>query len=129
MCGIDGRVAKEQPEREVGYADGLGGGSTGVNSEDGFAVLTVAAAVASVAAAASALLKVSVGSLSRSQIGWEVNDVVLACSVVLLSSSGCITWCFLISCGACTLSAGSQVLSLSGYPFHLIRYWSLHCLY
>ena len=127
MCGIDGRVAKEQPEREVRNVDGLGSGGSGVNGDDSFAVVTAAAVVASVAATASALLKVSVGSLLRSQVGWEVSDIVLACSAILLSSSGCIAWCFLISCAACTLPAGSQVLSLSGYPFHLIRYWSLHC--
>ncbi len=66
MCGIDGRVMKERPEREVRYTDGFRDGSVGVNGEDGFAILAVAAAVASVAAAASALLKVSVGVLSRS---------------------------------------------------------------
>ena len=124
MCGIDGRVAKEQPEREVRDADRFRGGSLGVNGEG--SVTAAAAAVASVAAATSLLSKVFVGAVSRSQVGWEVSDAVLACSVVLLSSSGCIAWCFLISCAACTLPAGSQVLSLSGYPFHLIRYWSLH---
>ncbi len=123
MCGIDGRVAKEQPEREVRDADRFRGGSLGVNGEG--SVAAAAAAVTSVTATASALLKVLVGSLLRSQVGWEVNDIILACSVVLLSSSGCAVWYFLISCGACTLSSGSQVLSLSGYPFHLIRYWSL----
>ena len=125
MCGIDGRVVKERPEREVRNADGLGGGHMGVDGEGGLAVVTAAAAVASVTAAASALSKVSVGVVSRSQVGWEVNDVVLACSVALLSSSGCVVWYFLISCAACTLSVGSQVLLLLGYPFHLIRYWSL----
>src|SRR6267154_5152844 len=126
MCGIDGRVAKERPERAVRNADGLGGGRSSVGGEDGLAVVAAAAAVASVAAVASALSKVLVGLLLSSQVGWEVSDTVLACSAVLLSSSRCITWCFLISCAACTLPAGSQVLSLSGYPFHLIRYWSLH---
>jgi len=90
MCGIDGRVVKERPEREVRYANGLRGGSTGVDSEDGFAVLAVVAAAASVAATASALSKVSVGSLLRSQVGWVVNNVVLACSAILLSSRGCV---------------------------------------
>ena len=89
MCGIDGRVVKERPEREVRYADGLGGGSVGVDGKDGFAVL--AAAVASVTATASALSNVFVGSLSRSQVGWEVDDIVLACSIILLSSSRCVT--------------------------------------
>ncbi len=73
--------------------DGLRSGGTGVDGEDCFTVVAAAAAVtsvASVAAAASALSKVSVGSLSRSQVGWEVNDVVLACSAILLSSSGCV---------------------------------------
>ncbi len=90
MCGIDGRVAKEQPEREVRNVDGLGSGGSGVDGEDGFAVVAAAAAVTSVTAAASVLSKVSVGLLSRSQVGWEVNDIVLACSVTLLSSSGCV---------------------------------------
>ena len=91
MCGIDGRVTKERPEREARNADGLGGGCLGVDGEDGLAFVTAAAAVASVTAVASALSKVSVGAVSRSQVGWEVDDVVLACSVVLLSSSGCVT--------------------------------------
>ncbi len=90
MCGIDGRVTKERPEQEVRSMDGLGGGSLSVDGDDGFAAAAAAAAVASVAAAASAFLKVSVGSLSRSQVGWEVSDVILACSAVLLSSSGCV---------------------------------------
>ncbi len=126
MCGIDGRVAKERPEREVRNMDGLRSGRLSVDGEDGLAVVTAAVAVASAAAVALALLKVLVGSLSRSQVGWEVSDTVLACPAVLLSSSRCVAWCFLISCAACMLSTGSQVLSLSGYPFHLIRYWSLH---
>ena len=71
--------------------DGLGGGHPGVNGEDGFAFVAAAAAVASAAAAALALSKVSVGAVSRSQVGWEVGDIVLACIVVLLSSSGCVT--------------------------------------
>src|SRR6266851_2220841 len=124
MCGIDGRVTKEQPEREVRYADGLGGCSVGVNGEDSLAVFTVVA-VASAAAAALASSKVLLGSLSRSQVGWGRKDIVLACSVTLLSFSRLALWCFFISCGAYTFSTGSQVLSLSGYPFHLIRYWSL----
>jgi len=91
MCGIDGRVAKERPEREVRNMDGLRSGRLSVDGEDGLAVVTAAVAVASAAAVALALLKVLVGSLSRSQVGWEVSDTVLACSVVLLSSSGCVT--------------------------------------
>src|SRR5216683_4059397 len=61
----------------------------------------------------------------RSWVGWEMGDIVLACTVTLLSSSGCVAWYFFINCGAQTLSKGSQVLSLSGYPFHLIRYCNL----
>ncbi len=87
MCGIDGRVAEERPKREVRSADGFRCGSPGVDGDGGFT--TGAAAVTSVAAAASTLSKVSVGAFLRSQVGWE-NDVVLACSVILLSSSGCI---------------------------------------
>jgi hypothetical protein len=33
----------------------------------------------------------------------------------------CLWYCF-ISSGACTSVASSHVLSLSGYPFHLMRY-------
>jgi len=73
----------------VRNVDGFGGRCSSVDGEDGF-VTVAAAAVASVAAAASALSKVSVGSLSRSQVGWGVSAIVLACSVVLLSSSGCV---------------------------------------
>src|SRR6266851_9574086 len=62
---------------------------------------------------------------SRCRVVGEVGDVVLACIVALLSSSGFVAWYFFINCGAQTLSEGSQVLSLSGYPFHLIRYCSL----
>ncbi len=90
MCGIDGRVAKERPEREVRDVDRLWGCCSGVDGEDGLAVVAAAAAVASVAAA-SASSKVLVWAASRSQVGWEVGDVILACAVVLLSSSGCIT--------------------------------------
>jgi len=60
-----------------------------------------------------------------SQVGWEVgvkDDIILACFVVLLSSSRCTSWYFRVSSGAWTFSMGSQVLLLSGYPFHLIRY-------
>ncbi len=67
--------------------DRLGGGRPGVDGEGGLTV----AAVASVAAAASASSKVFVGVVLRSQVGWGVSDIVLACSVVLLSSSGCVT--------------------------------------
>jgi len=106
----------------VQCVDGLRGRGVGVGGEGSPAVFTVAA---SAAAVASALSKVFLGLLLRSQVGWGVDDIVLACSVILLSSRGCAAWCFLISCGTCTLLTGSQVLSLSGYPFHLIRYWSL----
>ena len=91
MCGIDGRVAEERPEREVRDADRLWSRCSGVDGEDGPAVVAAAAAVTSVAAAASASSKVLVGAVSRSQVGWEVGDIVLACTVVLLSSSGCVT--------------------------------------
>ena len=95
MCGIDGRVAKERPEREVWSADWFWCCCSGVGGDDGVAAVAAAvaaaAAVASVAAAFSASSKVSVGSVSRSQVGWEVGDIVLACTVVLLSSSGCVT--------------------------------------
>jgi len=70
----------------VRYLDGFGSGGTGVDGEDGPAVFTVIAA----AAVASVLLKVLWGLLLRSQVGWGVNDVVLACSVALLSSSECV---------------------------------------
>ncbi len=69
MCGIDGRVAKERPEREVRNADGLGGGRLSVDGEDGLAVVAAAAAVASVAAVASLLSKVFVGAVLTSQVG------------------------------------------------------------
>ncbi len=66
MCGIDGRVTKEQHESEVRSADGFGGRCTGVDSDSGVASLT---AVARAAAAASTSSKVLAGSLSRSQDG------------------------------------------------------------
>src|SRR5216683_2363016 len=125
MCGIYGRVAKERSEREVRSADGFQCHSPGVDGDDSVAAVVAAAAAASVAAAFSTCSKVFVGATSRSQVGWEVGDIVLACTVVLLSSSGCVAWYFFINCGAQTLLEGSQVLSLSGYPFHLIRYCSL----
>src|SRR5712675_1420040 len=37
---------------------------------------------------------------------------------------GCLRWYALIKASACICSTGSHVLSLCGYPFHLIRYWS-----
>jgi hypothetical protein len=123
MCGIDGRVAKERSKREARYALGFQGGCPSVGR-----VVAAATAAASVAAAAVASSKVFWWSLSRSQTGWAVgvgDDVFLAHSPSLLSLSGCASWYFLISNGAWMLSTGSHVLSLSGYPFHLIRYWSL----
>src|SRR6266851_551042 len=92
MCGIYGRVAKERPEGEVRSADRFWCCCSGVDGDDGVAaVVAAAAAVASVAAAFSTCSKVFVGATSRSQVGWEVGDIVLACTVVLLSSSGCVT--------------------------------------
>ena len=91
MCGIYGRVTKERPEREVRDVDRLWCRCLGVDGDDGVAVVAAAAAVTSVAAAFSALSKVSVGAVPRSQVGWEVGDIILACTVVLLSSSGCVT--------------------------------------
>jgi hypothetical protein len=85
----------------------------------------VVAAAASFAAVFSAVAKVFWRSVLMSQVGWKVgkeDDIVLACFAVLLSSSGCALWYFQVSSGAWTLLTGSQVLSLSGYPFHLIRY-------
>jgi hypothetical protein len=132
MCGKDGRVAEEVPKMEVRRAYGFRGGCSGV----GFARPAVevalgggaVAAAASFAAVFSAVSKVFWRSLSMSQVGWRVereDDVVLGRFVVLLSSRGCASWYSRVSSGAWTLPTGSQVLSLSGYPFHLIRYWSL----
>jgi hypothetical protein len=123
MCGIDGRVAKERSKREARYALGFRGGCSSAGR-----VVVAATIAASVAAAAVASSKVFWWSLLRSQIGWVVEvgvDLFLACSAGLLSLRGCASWYFLISSGAWTLSTGSHVLLLSGYPFHLIRYWSL----
>jgi hypothetical protein len=124
MCGIDGRVTKERSKREARYALGFQGGCLSAGR-----VVVAATVAASVAAAAVASSKVFWWSLSRSQIGWTVEvgvDVFLVRSAGFLSSSGCTSWYFLISNEAWILSTGSHVLSLSGYPFHLIRYWSLH---
>ena len=68
----------------------------GVVSEGGPAVFTsvaaAAAVTASAAAVASASSKVFLGSLSRSQVGWDVGgtDIFLACLLALLSSKRCI---------------------------------------
>jgi len=132
MCGKDGRVAEEVSKREVRSAYGFWGGCSSV----GFARPAVEAALgggtvaaaASFAAVFSAVSKVLWWSLSMSQVGWEVereDNVVLGRFVVLLSSRGCASWYFRVSSGAWTLPTSSQVLLLSGYPFHLIRYWSL----
>ena len=132
MCGKDGRVAEEVPKVVVRSAYGFWGGCPSV----GFARPAVEAALgggtvaaaASFAAVFSAVSKVLWWSLSMSQVGWEVereDNVILDCFVVFLSSGGCALWYFRVSSGARTLPTGSQVLSLSGYPFHLIRYWSL----
>src|SRR5712671_5120677 len=40
----------------------------------------------------------------------------------VLSSSGHRLWYLLIKSSACTFPDGSHVLSLCGYPFHLMRY-------
>jgi len=132
MCGIDGRVAEEVPKRETRDAYGFWSGGSGVGFDRpavGVALDAGAtAAAASLAAAFSAVSKVLWWSPLMSQVGWEVGvkgDIVLAHFTALLSSSGCASWYFRVSSGAWTFSMGSQVLSLSGYPFHLIRYWSL----
>ena len=126
MCGIDGRVAEEACKRERRDANNFWGGCSGVDSPavDVFAV----AAAASAVAVASAESKVFWGSLSRSQTGEEWGrdvDAVLAFCFALLSSFECASWYSFTSSGAWRFPSGSQVLSLSGYPFHLIRYWSL----
>jgi hypothetical protein len=132
MCGKDGRVAEEVSKKEVRGAYGLWGGASCVGF--GRPAVEVAlgggvvAAAASFAAVFLASSKVFWWSLSMSQVGWEVgrkDDIVLACFVVLLSSRGCTSWYSRVSSRAWTLSMGSQVLLLSRYPFHLIRYWSL----
>jgi len=130
MCGKDGRVVEEVPKRKRRDAYGFWGGCPSVSF--GRPAVEVAlgggAAAASFAAVFSAVSKVFLWSLLMSQVGWEVgrkDDVVLACFAAFLSSRGCASWYFRVSSGAWTLLMGSQVLSLSGYPFHLIRYWSL----
>jgi hypothetical protein len=132
MCGKDGRVMEEVSKREVrdvygfwGGCSSVGFGRPAVEVALGGGVVTAAA---SFAAVFSAVSKVFWWLLLMSQVGWEVgkeDDVILARFVALLSSRGCASWYFRVSSGAWTLLIGSQVLSLSGYPFHLIRYWSL----
>jgi hypothetical protein len=129
MCGIDGRVVKDVSKREARDAYGFWGGGSSVDVnrpavEVALCVGAVAAA-ASLAVALSALSKVLWGSLSISQVGWVRDDILLARFTALLSSSGCTSWYSQVSSGAWTFSISSQVLSLSGYPLHLIRYWSL----
>jgi hypothetical protein len=125
MCGIDGRVAKEVSKREARDAYGFWGGGLSVNVSRLAVEVGAVAAAASLAVALSALLKVLWGSLSISQVGWVRDDILQAHFTVLLSSSRCASWYFRVSSGAWTFSTGSQVLSLSRYPLHLIRYWSL----
>jgi hypothetical protein len=132
MCGKDGRVVEEVSKREVRSAYGFWGGCSSVGFGRPAVEVTldggVVAAAASFAAVLSAVSKVFWWSLSMSQVGWEVvrgDNVVLAHFTALLSSRGCASWYSRVSSGAWTLLTGSQVLSLSGYPFHLIRYWSL----
>ena len=129
MCGIDGRVAKEVPKREARDVYGFWGGGLSVNVDRPAVKVALcvgaAAAAASVAVTLFTLLKVLWGLLSISQVGWVRDDILLAHLAALLSSSGCALWYSRVSSGAWTFSIGSQVLSLSGYPLHLIRYWSL----
>jgi hypothetical protein len=133
MCGKDGRVMEEVPKREMRDAYGFWDGCSGVGFnrpavEVALGGGVAAAAAASFAAVFSAVSKVLWWLLSMSQVGWEVgmkDNIILAYFVALLSSRGCASWCFQVSSGAWTFLVGSQVLSLSGYPFHLIRYWSL----
>jgi hypothetical protein len=117
MCGIDGGVMEECPKREARYLYRFWGCDVSVNCR-GFAacVAIVCAVAASVAAAVLTLVKVFWWLLLMCQVGWiEVGvDVILACSAVLLFSSGCTSWYFFTDCGACTLLTGSQVLLLSG---------------
>jgi hypothetical protein len=132
MCGKDGKVVEEVSKREVRSVYGFWGGCSSVSF--GRPAVEVAlgggvvAAAASFAAVLLAVSKVFRWSRSMSQVGWEVvrgDNVVLACFAALLSSRGCASWYSQVSSGAWTLLTGSQVLLLSGYPFHLIRYWSL----
>jgi len=57
-------------------------------------------------------------------VDWGVQfDNVLARTFRrLLCSRGCLRWYALTKTSACRFSTGSHVLSLCGYPFHLIRY-------
>ena len=117
---VDVLVAEQRSEWEGWDALRFGGRCSGVGG--------VVAAAASLAAVFSAVSKVFWRSLSMSQVGWGIereDNVVLGRFAVLLSSRGCASWYLRVSSGAWTLLTGSHVLSLSGYPFHLIRYWSL----
>jgi len=128
MCGKDGKVAEEVPKMEVRSAYGFWGGCSSVGFGRPAIEVALVAAAASFAAVFSAVSKVFWWLLLMSQVGWEVvreDNVVLGRFVILLSSRGCASWYFRVSSGAWMLSIGSQVLSLSGYPSHLIRYWSL----
>jgi len=129
MCGKDGRVAEEVPKMEVRRMYGFGGGCSGVSFARPAVEVALGggavAAAASLTAVFSAVSKVFRWSLSMSQVGWRVereDNVVLDRFVALLSSGGCASWYFRVSSGAWMLPTSSQVLSLSGYPFHLIRY-------
>jgi len=51
------------------------------------------------------------GAMVLALISWRV-----------LCSSGRLLWYALTKSSACTFSDGSHVLSLCGYPFHLMRY-------
>jgi len=61
--------------------------------------------------------------------GWSgleeaFQDVMILALVLwrILCSSGRRLWYALIKSSVCTFSDGSHVLSLCGYPFHLMRY-------
>ena len=114
MCGIDGRVTKEVPKREVRDAYGFWGGGPSVDVDrpavEVALCVSAATAAASLAVALFTLSKVFWGSLSISQVGWAVgvrDDILLACLAVLLSSSGCASWYSRVSSGAWTFLTSS----------------------
>jgi hypothetical protein len=113
MCGIDERVAKEVPKREVrdAYRFWSGGLSVDINRPAVEVTLGVSAvaAVASLAAAFLAVSKVLWWSLSISQVSWKVgvrNDVILAHFTALLSFNRCALWYSCLSSRAWTFSTG-----------------------
>lgn len=122
--GVDERVRLGElvSEEEEEVTEGL----VGEEREDG--LFRAEAEVGAVPGQEDVWIGGELLELVGSEVGdweWTSGHVSTAVEVAaFIVERGCFLWCFFTISGAWTFSAGSQVLSLMGYPFHLIRYCS-----